>query len=74
VSIELSEEQRQAIQNGEPVRVAAPEFGHAVVVLREDQYEALRQALEEVEDRKEPEAFLKASHAAAVAWMKENPY
>jgi hypothetical protein len=35
--------------------------------------EEQRQLIEEDEDRRLKEAFLKASHESAVAWMKENP-
>jgi hypothetical protein len=72
--IELTEEQRQAVQKGEAVSLLLPEIGGAVVVLREEQYRRLLTLLEEEEDRKLQEAFLKASHKAAVEWMKENPY
>ena len=45
--IELTQEQRQNILQGNPVRVAAPEFGTDCVVLRADVYERLRSVLEE---------------------------
>jgi hypothetical protein len=45
--IELTEEQKQAIKNGEAVRVAAPELGETVIVLRADLYEDLREIVEE---------------------------
>lgn len=45
--IELTEEQRQNVLQGKPVRVAAPEVGAACVVLRADVYERLRSLLED---------------------------
>jgi hypothetical protein len=72
--IELTEQQRQAVLNGEAIRVSDPEMGEPLVVLREELYQRLKDLLEEEEDRKVQEAFLKASHQSAVEWMKENPY
>ncbi len=37
MSIELTEEQRQAIRNGQAIHVAVPEIGGALVLLREEQ-------------------------------------
>lgn len=45
--IELSEEQRQNVLQGKPVRVAMPELGTDCVVLRVDVYERLRSVIEE---------------------------
>jgi hypothetical protein len=45
--IELTEEQRQDVMQGRPVRVAAPNLGGDCVVLRADVYERLRSVLEE---------------------------
>jgi len=44
--IELSEEQRQNVLQGKPVRVSMPELGTDCVVLRADVYERLRSVLE----------------------------
>jgi hypothetical protein len=74
MSIDLTEQQRQAVLNGEAVRLQAPELGTTVVLLREEQFQRLQALLEEEQDRKAQEAFLKASQQSAVAWMKENPY
>ena len=54
--IELTEEQRQAAKNGEAVRVAAPEIGEDVVLLRAAQYENMRDLLE---DQHEQQAILR---------------
>jgi hypothetical protein len=45
--IELTEEQRQHIQQGKSVRVVAPEIGADCVVLRADVYERLQSVLDE---------------------------
>jgi hypothetical protein len=47
VMIELTEEQRQNVLQGNPVRVEMPELGTDCVVLRADVYERLRSVLEE---------------------------
>ena len=39
--IELTEQQRQAVKNGEAVRVAVPELGEDVVLLHAAQYESM---------------------------------
>jgi hypothetical protein len=72
--IELSAEQRKAVQNGKAVHVTDPDIGETVVVLREEDYQRLQDLLEEIEDCKEQAAFLRASHASAVEFMKDNPY
>lgn len=47
--IELTEEQRQHVLQGKPVRVAMPELGTDCVLLRADVYEQLRFVLAEDE-------------------------
>lgn len=44
--IELTEQQRQNLLQGNPVRVVMPELGTDCVVLRADVYERLRSVLE----------------------------
>ena len=48
--IELTEEQRQKVLQGDVARVAAPDLGIDCVVLRADLYERLRSLLEEDEE------------------------
>jgi len=64
--IELSELQRQAVKNGEAVRLPSPEIGEDVVLLRANQYESMREA---IDDRREQKAILRFSmkQAAKVA-------
>jgi hypothetical protein len=69
--IELTEEQRQAILKGEPVRLSAPELGGDVVLLRGEQYESIRELLE---DERQQQAFRQAGLRSALRWLKENPY
>jgi hypothetical protein len=69
--IELSEQQRQAVKKGEPVRVAAPEIGEDVVLLTATQYDNMRELLEE---KREQEAVLRYSMKKAAKVAKENPY
>ena len=50
--IQLTAEERQAVMNGKPVRLQAAEIGKNVVLLLEEEYDRLRQLLEEEkEDR-----------------------
>jgi hypothetical protein len=53
--IELTEEQKQAVRNGEAIRLAAPEIGEDVILLSAAQSENLRKLLE---DQREQEAVL----------------
>jgi len=69
--IELTEEQRQAVRNGEAIRLAAPEIGEDVILLSVTQYENLRELLE---DQREQEAVLRYSMKQAAKVAKENPY
>jgi hypothetical protein len=69
--IELTEQQRQALKDGEAVRVAAPEIGEDVVLLRAVQYENLKESLE---DRREQETVLRYSMKTAAKVASENPY
>jgi hypothetical protein len=53
--IELTEQQRQAVRNGEAIRLAAPEIGEGVILLSAEQYESLGESLE---DQREQAAVL----------------
>lgn len=69
--IELTEQQRQAVKNGEVVRVAAPEIGEDVVLLRAAQYESIREFLE---DQREQQTVLRYAMKQAAKVAQENPY
>lgn len=69
--IDLTEQQRQAVKNGEAIRVAAPEIGEDVVLLRATQYETMRELLE---DQREQQAVLRYSMKQAAKVAKQNPY
>lgn len=69
--IELTEQQRQAVKNGEAVRVSAPEIGEDVVLLRAAQYENMRELLE---DQREQQVILRYSMKQAARVAKENPF
>jgi len=45
--IELTDEQRQHVLQGKPVRVAAPDLGADCVVLRADVFDRLQSVLED---------------------------
>jgi hypothetical protein len=68
MNIELSEEQRQAILKGGPVRLALPEIGEEVVLLRATAYEEMKEALEDEQVRK---AFRAAGLRSAIRWLGE---
>jgi len=69
--IELTEQQRHAVRNGEAVRVAAPEIGEDVVLLSATQYQSMRESLE---DQHEQEAVLRYSMKQVAKTAKANPY
>ena len=69
--IELIDEQRRAVQNGEAVRVPAPEIGEEVVLVRAAQYEHLQELLE---DERKQQAVLRYSMKQAAKVARENPY
>lgn len=71
MSIELTEEQRQAVIKGEVVRLPVPEIGQEVVLLRADAYEDIREILE---DERQQKAFRQAGLRCARRWLKDNPY
>ena len=50
--IELTEEQRQAVKNGEAVRLPSAEIGEDVVLLRATQYEKIRELLEDEREQR----------------------
>ena len=69
--IELTDEQRQAVKNGEAIRVPAPELGGDVVLLRAEEYEIIRELLE---DQRAQQAVLRYSMKQAAKAATENPY
>ncbi len=66
MSIELTEEQRQAVIKGEVVRLALPEIGQDVILLRADTYEDIREVLE---DERQQKAFREAGLRCARKWL-----
>ena len=70
MSIELTEEQRQAVLNGVPVRLPAPDLGKDIVLLRADVYEDIRELLEEERQR---EALARVALRNAVGRMDDEP-
>ena len=71
MSIDLTEEQKQALQKGEVVRVPVPGMGSDLVLMRADQYEDIREILD---DERQQKAFREAGLRSALRWMKENAY
>ena len=69
--IELTEQQRQAVKNGEAIHIAAPEIGEEVVLLTAKLFETMREALE---DQREQKAVLRYSMKQAKKVAQENPY
>ena len=69
--IVLTEQQQKAVRNGEAVRVAAPELGEDVVLLRASQFESIREL---VEDQHERRAVLNYAMKQAAKVAQENPY
>lgn len=69
--IELTEQQRQAVKDGEAVRVIAPDIGEEVVLLSAAQYESIRELLE---DQREQKTILRYAMTQAAKVAQENPY
>ena len=69
--IELTEQQRQAVKNGEAIRLPVPEIGEDVVLMRATHYESMQELLE---DQREQRAVLRYSMKQAAKVARENPY
>jgi PHD/YefM family antitoxin component YafN of YafNO toxin-antitoxin module len=69
MSIDLTEEQKNAIRTGKPVRIHATDAGGEVVVLRAAEFENL---CEELEDQRLQQAFRAAGLRSAVKRLKED--
>ena len=71
MSIELTEEQRQAFLKGEPVRVSSPDLGQDAVLVRAELFAQLE---EDLRAEREQAAFRKFAMKQAARLAKENPY
>jgi hypothetical protein len=69
--IELTDQQRQAVKNGEAIRFPAPDIGEDIVLLSAAQYEAMRELLD---DQREQEAVLRYSRKQAAKAARDNPF
>ena len=69
--IELTEQQCQAVRNGEAVRLIAPEIGGDVILLDAARYESIRELLE---DEREQAAVARHAMKQARKIASENPY
>ena len=69
--IELNEEQRRAVKNGEAIHVPSPEIGEDLVLLTAKQYEKMR---ESIEDQEQQKAILQYSMKQAAKVAKEDPF
>jgi hypothetical protein len=69
--IQLTEEQSQALRNGEPVRLPAPELGKEVVLLRGEDFARIQMLLQ---DDREKAAWAALGRKAADRWAQENPF
>ncbi len=67
--IELTETQREAVRRGQAIRLAAPEIGVDVVLLRAELYESIRELLI---DEQEKAAWAGCGRKAAENWIQEN--
>ena len=69
--IQLTEEQNQALRNGEPVRLPWPDLGKEVVLLRGEDFARIQMLLE---DDREKAAWAAVGRKAASRWAQENPF
>jgi hypothetical protein len=68
--IELTEQQRRALLDGQPVELTPAEIGRKVVLLRADAYEEIREILQEERTRK---AMATVAGRNAAARMRDEP-
>ena len=68
--IQLTDEQRIAVERGDPVRVMAPELGREIVVVRADLYDSVSELLQEERDR---QVIAGIAMRNAVARIEEAP-
>ena len=66
--IELTEEHRQALRNGKAVRVASPEIGEDMVLIRGADFARIQMLLE---DEREKVAWATLARQAASRWARE---
>jgi hypothetical protein len=66
----LTDEQRTAVENGDPVRVTAPDLGGDVVLLRADLYESIKELLREEQERR---IIARSAMQNAIGRMSEPP-
>jgi len=72
--IELSESQRQAVISGETVRMLPAEIGKGVVLLLEEEYDKLRQLLDEEQaDRKLQDGWQKLAYRGLALSLDDEP-
>jgi hypothetical protein len=69
MKLELTEAQTQALQQGKAVRLTVSDVGGEVVLLRAEQFEAMRELLEEMCVQR---AFREAGLRSAQRWLKDN--
>jgi PHD/YefM family antitoxin component YafN of YafNO toxin-antitoxin module len=72
----LTPELRLAVElaGDQPVVITDPQTNAAFVLLKADVYKRMREILEEEEDRREKDAWLKIGRKARSEWARENPY
>ena len=71
--IVLTEEQRQVIISGKPVRVPAPEIGRDVVLLTADTFEKIQALLEDEEDRLLQAGWQQLAQKGVALSLEEEP-
>ncbi len=71
MTIELTETQRQAVLKGEAVRVAAPELGEDIVLVRAKRFEEIQEILD---DEAEQAVFRAFALKQASQIAKDNPF
>jgi hypothetical protein len=69
--IQLTEDQSQALRNGEPVRLPVAELGEDVVLLRGQDFARIQMLLE---DDREKTAWAALGRKAADRGARENPF
>jgi hypothetical protein len=71
MSIDLTDEQIQAVRDGKPVRIVPPDLGREVVVVPAEVFKAMQ---DELDDEREQAAFRAFARKQAERLARENPY
>jgi hypothetical protein len=71
MSIELTEEQKAQLLEGNAIRITPPEIGEEIVLIRGEMYDEVHALLD---DLKTSKAIADLAHTTAARWAQQNSY